>query len=340
MGWKTAHQILLREGWGINRKRTRRIWRTEGLRRPVRARKRRRLQTGEAKRLRAARANDVWAVDFQFDETSDRRRIKLCNIVDEYTREALAIRVARTCTGDDLVEELAQLVAERGAPAYLRADNGPELIAWALRDYCRMTLMCTSYIEPGSPWENPFVESFNGRLRDELLNIEEFGSIAEARVVIEDWREEYNTYRPHSALGGLTPAEYAARGRENHQTTRSRIGPGPPTGAPSVVRVTHLRAALAVWSYCEQSVRLIFGTATGYPDADTALKFIRSGGRTGRTTTEIRDLFGRNKPTEPVLEFLRENSLASPREGRSTGGRAPVFWICPEYDIDDMDDKR
>ena len=136
--------------------------------------------------------------------------------MDEYTREALAIRVARTCTGDDLVEELAQLVAQRGAPAYLRADNGPELIAWALRDYCRMTLMCTSYIEPGSPWENPFVESFNGRLRDELLNIEEFGSIAEARVVIEDWREEYNTYRPHSALGGLTPAEYAARGRENH----------------------------------------------------------------------------------------------------------------------------
>ena len=155
-GWKTAHQILLREGWGINRKRTRRIWRTEGLRRPVRARKRRRLQTGEAKRLRAARANHVWAVDFQFDETSDRRRIKLCNIVDEYTREALAIRVARTCTGDDLVEELAQLVAQRGAPTYLRADNGPELIAWALRDYCRMTLMCTSYIEPGSPWENPF----------------------------------------------------------------------------------------------------------------------------------------------------------------------------------------
>jgi len=216
-GWKTAHQILLREGWGINRKRTRRIWRTEGLRRPVRARKRRRLPTGQAKRLRAARANHVWAVDFQFDETSDRRRIKLCNIVDEYTREALAIRVARTCTGDDLVEELAQLVAERGAPAYLRADNGPELIAWALRDYCRMTLMSTSYIEPGSPWENPFVESFNGRLRDELLNIEEFGSIAEARVVIEDWREEYNTYRPHSALGGLTPAEWAARGRENHQ---------------------------------------------------------------------------------------------------------------------------
>ena len=144
-----------------------------------------------------------------FDETSDRRRIKLCNIVDEYTREALAIRVGRSCTADDVVEIIAALVSERGAPAYLRSDNGPEFVAWALRDYCRMTLMATSYIEPGSPWENPFVESFNGRLRDELLNIEEFGSITEAKVLIEDWRQEYNSYRPHSALGGLTPNEYA-----------------------------------------------------------------------------------------------------------------------------------
>jgi putative transposase len=151
----------------------------------------------------------VWAVDFQFDETADRRRIKLCNIVDEYTREALAIRVGRSCTAEDVVELIARLVNERGRPGYLRCDNGPEFIAWALRDYCRMTLMATSYIEPGSPWENPFVESFNGRLRDELLNIEEFGSITEAKVLIEDWRQEYNTYRPHSALAGLTPSEYA-----------------------------------------------------------------------------------------------------------------------------------
>jgi putative transposase len=161
----------LREGWTLNRKRTRRIWRQEGLRRPVKARKRRRLPGGSKQRLRASRPNEVWAVDFQFDETSDRRRIKLCNIVDEFTREALAIRVGRSCTADDVVEVIAGLVAERGSPAFLRSDNGPEFIAWALRDYCRMTLMATSYIEPGSPWENPFVESFNGRLRDELLNI-------------------------------------------------------------------------------------------------------------------------------------------------------------------------
>lgn len=213
-GWKTAHTILLREGWSINRKRTRRIWRQEGLRRPVKTRKRRRLATGQTARLRATRPNEVWAFDFQFDETSDRRRIKLCNIVDEYTREALAIRVARNCTAEDVITILERLVADRGAPTYLRADNGPEMIAWTLRDYCRLTGTRTAYIEPGSPWENPFVESFNGRLRDELLNIEEFACLTEAKVIIEDWRIQYNTYRPHSALGGLTPAEYA--GRENN----------------------------------------------------------------------------------------------------------------------------
>lgn len=154
-GWKTAHQILLREGWQLNRKRTRRIWRQEGLRRPVRTRKRRRTATGESRRLRATHANHVWAVDFQFDETSDRRRIKLCNIVDEHTREALAIRVHRRCTAEDVVSMIEQLRLKRGAPQYLRADNGPELIASTLRDYCRMTLMRTSYIEPGSPRGEP-----------------------------------------------------------------------------------------------------------------------------------------------------------------------------------------
>ena len=151
----------------------------------------------------------MWAIDFQFDETADRRRLKLCNIVDEFTREALAMDVGRSCTADDVVAIIERLVAERGAPGHLRMDNGPELIAWALRDWCRLHRTTTSYIEPGSPWENPFVESFNGRTRDELLNIEEFGSLLEAQVVIEAWRVEYNTYRPHSSLGGLTPAEYA-----------------------------------------------------------------------------------------------------------------------------------
>lgn len=193
----------------MNRKRTRRLWRDEGLRRPAPCKRKRTRPPGGGELLRAERPDHVWALDFQFDETADRRRLKLLNIVDEHTREALAMRVGRHCVADDVVEVIEALVAERGAPTHLRMDNGPELIAWTLRDWCRLTGTNTSYIEPGSPWENPFVESFNGRVRDELLNIEEFGSLLEAQVLIEAWRVEYNTYRPHSSLGGLTPTEYA-----------------------------------------------------------------------------------------------------------------------------------
>jgi putative transposase len=208
-GWKTAHRLLRREGWAVNHKRIQRLWRAEGLRRPPGPRKRRRVSPEAAERLTASYPNHVWAIDFQFDETSDGRRLKLANIVDEHTREALAMRVGRTCTADDLVSVIEGLVAQRGAPAHLRMDNGPELVAWALRDWCRLAGTGTIYIEPGSPWENPYVESFNGRARDELLNVEEFGSVLEAQVVVEAWRIEYNTYRPHGSLGGLTPAEYA-----------------------------------------------------------------------------------------------------------------------------------
>jgi len=207
-GWKTAHAILRREGHTINKKRTRRLWRDEGLRRPAPCKRKRSRPPGGGPLLRAEAPNQVWAIDFQFDETADRRRIKLCNVVDEHTREALAMRVGRTCTADDVVAVIETLVATRGAPTYLRMDNGPELIAWARRDWCRINETTTAYIEPGSPWENPFVESFNGRARDELLNIEEFATLLEAQIVIEAWRIEYNTYRPHSSLGGLTPAEY------------------------------------------------------------------------------------------------------------------------------------
>jgi putative transposase len=129
--------------------------------------------------------------------------------------------VGRTCTADDLVEVLTGLVAARGAPEQLRMDNGPELIAWALRDWCRLSGAQTSYIEPDAPWENPYVESFNGRVRDELLNLEEFTSLTLAQVVVEAWRIEYNTYRPHSALGGLTPAEYAATWTSTNQPALS-----------------------------------------------------------------------------------------------------------------------
>jgi putative transposase len=210
MAWRVLRREPGQPWTGINHKRIQRLWREEGLRRPVRTRKRRRVTPDTAERLRATHPNHVWAIDFQFDETADGRRLKLANIVDEHTREALAMRVGRRCSADDLVTVLDGLVAERGAPAHLRADNGPELIAWGLREWCRLSGTRTRYIEPGSPWENPYVESFNGRVRDELLNLEEFTSLTVAQVVVEAWRIEYNTYRPHSALDGLTPAEYAA----------------------------------------------------------------------------------------------------------------------------------
>ena len=209
-----AYRLLRRDAtkaWtSVNHKRIQRLWRQEGLRRPVRTRKRRRVSPDVSQRLRAERPNQLWALDFQFDETTDRRRLKSLHIIDEHTREALAMRVRRTCTSDEVVDVLIDLVAVRGAPEYLRMENGPEMIAWALRDYCRLTSTRTVFIEPGSPWENPFVESFNSRVRDELFNIEEFATLLEAQVVVEAWRIEYNTYRPHSSLGDLTPAEYAA----------------------------------------------------------------------------------------------------------------------------------
>jgi len=212
LGWRKAHDVVRREGWVVNHKKLRRLWREEGLRRPPPSRrKRRRPGNPDGTLLRAEHPNHVWALDFQFDETADQRRLKLLNIVDEHTREALSTDVDRTYDAERVVATVARLAAQRGAPSHLRMDNGPELCAWALRDWCRLSGTGTLYIEPGSPWENPWIESFNGRIRDELLNITEFGSLTEARVVIEDWRNEYNTWRPHSSLDGLTPNEYAAQ---------------------------------------------------------------------------------------------------------------------------------
>ncbi len=216
-GWRKAHDVARREGLVVNPKRTRALWRDEGLQRPAPRRcKRRRLGDGTAARLRAEHPNHVWAVDFQFDETARHRRLKLLNIVDEFTREALAMHVDHAIGVDAVVDVVARLVAQRGAPEHLRMDNGPELVAWALRDWCRLWGTRTTYIEPGSPWQTPFVESFNGRVRDELLNLEDFADLREARVVIEDWRIEYNTYRPHRALNGLTPAEFARQWTQQH----------------------------------------------------------------------------------------------------------------------------
>ena len=219
-GWRKAHDVAVRQGRVINPKRTLRLWRAHHLQRPPqRRRKRERLGDGTAAKLRAERPNHVWALDFCFDETAQRRRLKLPNVIDEFTREALAIRVDHSIDADGVVEVVEQIAAARGAPAHLRMDNGPELTADALRDWCALSQTATAYIEPGAPWENGHIESFNGRLRDECLNIEDFSNLLEARVVIEDWRHDYNHYRPHRSLGGQTPAAYAA----NHQPTQPTI---------------------------------------------------------------------------------------------------------------------
>lgn len=161
--------------------------------------------------INAAASDDVWALDFQADRTSDGRPLRLVNIIDEHIREALIMHAARSIDADEVVARLDALVARRGrAPRYVRMDNGPELTSHALRDWCRFSAAGSVFIEPGCPWQNPFVESFHARVRDELLNGEQFACIAEARVLVNDWREDYNQRRPHSALGMLAPAAFAA----------------------------------------------------------------------------------------------------------------------------------
>lgn len=217
-GYRRMTAILCREGYCVNHKRIQRLCRDEGLRVRKAAKKRSRvgMSTINGTRLRATRPNHVWAIDYQFDQTTNFKTLKLLNITDEFTKEALAIDVRRSITADDTVAVLESIVAQRGtAPEFLRMDNGPELTANALRDWCRFSFAGTAYIEPGSPWENPFIESFNGKLRDELLNVEAFETLLEARVLAEDFRIEYNSYRPHSALGQLTPAEFVERWSTN-----------------------------------------------------------------------------------------------------------------------------
>ncbi len=214
-GYRRAHHHLRELGWDVNRKRVQRLWREEGLRVPQRRRKRRRLgDSTVAQRLRAERPNQVWAFDFQFDQTADGRVLKLLNVVDEFTRESLVMLVERSIDADRTVGVLERLVAERGAPEFLRCDNGPEMTAHALQDWCELSGTGTAYIEPGSPWQNPYVESFHSRVRDELLDVEEFSCLAEARVVISDWCEDYNHRRPHSSLGMRAPAVFAAQWTE------------------------------------------------------------------------------------------------------------------------------
>lgn len=209
-GYRRLCALLRAEGHDINHKRVARLCREEGLRVRGNTRKRRRVGQSTTQRLAATSPNQVWAIDYQFDTTSDGRTLKLCNIVDEFTREALSVTVGRSCDADATVALLERLAHRRGAPAFIRCDNGPELTSVALRDWCRFNNAGTCFIDPGSPWQNGYVESFNARLRDELLSVEIFDTLLEAQILAEDWRNDYNWTRPHSALGNQPPAQYAA----------------------------------------------------------------------------------------------------------------------------------
>jgi putative transposase len=211
-GYRRIWALLRREGWRVNRKRVYRLWRQQGLKVPRKQRKKRRLgcSANSCVRRPAEYKDHVWAWDFLHDRTADGRPLKWLTLVDEYTRECLALEVRRGMTAQAVSAVLAGVVRERGAPGHLRSDNGPEFIARVLRAWVAKAGLETLYIEPGAPWENGYAESFNSKVRDELLNAEEFASELEAQVLGKAWKEEYNHVRPHSALGYRTPAEFGA----------------------------------------------------------------------------------------------------------------------------------
>lgn len=210
-GYRRITGLLRQEGWRVDHKRVQRIWRQEGLKVPQKQPRRRRLwlNDGSCMRLRPERKDHVWSYDFVSDRTSDGRPLKMLTLIDEYTRECLAIHVARQITAVEVIEQLADLFLSRGIPEHLRSDNGSEFTAKIVRGWLTRLGVKTLYIEPGSPWEDGYIESFNGKLRDELLNREIFDTVTEARVLAEKYRWEYNTFRPHSALDYRPPAPEA-----------------------------------------------------------------------------------------------------------------------------------
>jgi putative transposase len=204
--------MLKGEGWRVNRKRVWRLWKQEGLKVPQKQVKKRRVGNSDngIVRQRASHRDHVWAWDFIFDRTSNGRSLKWLSIMDEYTRQCLALEVGRTMTAGDVIDVLIELTQTRGVPKHIRSDNGPEFIAAAIRRWLGSSGIEALYIEPASPWQNGYAESFHARLRDELLNAEAFETVAEARMLATRWRLDYNHRRPHSSLGYVTPAAFAA----------------------------------------------------------------------------------------------------------------------------------
>jgi transposase InsO family protein len=213
-GYRRIAALLRREGWRANPKRVYRLWRREGLKVPKKKRKRRSLGRSEnaCHGRRAERKDHVWTWDFVFDRTTSGSPLKWLSIVDEFTRECLCLKVARSITSDDVIDVLAELFAMRGVPSFIRSDNGPEFVALAIGRWLGQVGVQTLYIAPGSPWENGYAESFHSRLRDEFLALELFENLAAARTLTTAWKDDYNHHRPHSSLGYLTPTEFAARG--------------------------------------------------------------------------------------------------------------------------------
>ena len=210
-GYRRVTALLRGEGWTVNHKRVERLWRQEGLKVPQKQPKRRRLwlADGSCVRLRPTHRDHVWSYDFVADRTSDGRAFRMLTLIDEHSRECLAIDVARKLRSEDVLERLSDLFVRRGVPSYIRSDNGPEFTAIKVRQWLARVGVRTLFIEPGSPWENGYVESFNGKLRDELLAREQFDTLLEAKVLIQRWRHRYNTLRPHSSLGYQPPAPEA-----------------------------------------------------------------------------------------------------------------------------------
>jgi putative transposase len=212
-GYRRITALLRQEGWEINHKRVERIWRREGLKVPQKQPKRGRLwlNDGSCLRLRPEHKDHVWSYDFVMARTAEGRFFRILAILDEYSRECLALLVKRRISSEEVIEQLYRLFTFRGLPEHIRSDNGPEFTARAVREWLSRLGVTTLFIEPGSPWENGYVESFQGKMRDELLNREVFTTLLEARILIESWRREYNQVRPHSSLGYRPPAPETIR---------------------------------------------------------------------------------------------------------------------------------